>query len=172
MTVTAGSPIYASDINDWRPVTAYKTALTGRNSTTTNSADPDLVLSLLAGATYNVRAELITSSAANAAGDFRAAWSWTGTATLGYYAGQGLVTAVASGSSGDVILGPTDRLDSTSPGTDFLSGCSTAGQFLVLAGWIACTTAVTLSLTWSQRTSNANDTRVLEGSRITAVRIG
>lgn len=171
MTVAGGDIIYASDVNDWRPITAVKAAALGRNTTTTNSADPDLTLSLLASATYDFTARLFLSSNANAAGDWRGAFTWTGTASVSYGA-LALVTAIASGGSADLIASPTVRLDSTSPGGDFLAGCSTAGMLAVIHGRIVCTTANTLTLAWSQRTSNANDTKVLEGSSLTAYRIG
>jgi len=171
VTVNGGDIIYAGDVNDWRPVTAVKAALTGRNSTTTNSADPDLSVSLLASATYDFTLKLFLSSAANAAGDWRGALTWTGTASVSYGA-LALVTAIASGGSGDLIASPATRLDSSSPGLDFLAGCSTAGMLAVIHGRIVCTTVNTLTLAWSQRTSNGNDTRVLEGSSLTAYRIG
>lgn len=168
--VAAGDIIYASDVNDWRPVTAVKAGALGRNSTITNSADPDLFLSLLANATYDFTAKLFLSSAANAAGDFRGAFTWTGTASCSY-SGLGLVTGIASGGSGDLIASPATRLDSSSPGLDFLSGCSTQGMELLLHGRIVCTTASVLTLAWSQRVSNANNTNVLEGSSLTAYRV-
>lgn len=171
MSVAGGDIIYASDINDWRPVTAVKAAATSRASTTTNSADPDLAVSLLAGGTYDFTAKLFMSSDANAAGDWRGAFTWTGTASVSY-SGLALVTAIASGGSGSLIASPTIRLDSTSPGADFLAGCSTAGMLAVIHGRIVCTDAQTLTLAWSQRTSNANNTKLLEGSSLTAYRIG
>lgn len=169
MTVFGGDVIYASDINDWRPVSATKAAATSRNTTVSNLADPDLSIPLLAGATYNLLLQLYLSSAANAAGDFRGAFSWTGTASV-TVGGLGLVTGLASGGSGDLIASPATRLDATSPTLDFLTGTSTAGMLAVLHGRITCTTAVQLTLAWSQRVSNANDTRVLEGSNLTAFR--
>lgn len=176
--VAVGDPIFASDLNDlqtneitaWRPVTAVKSALTGRNTTTTITADPDLSITLVTSSTYFVQADLFLSSVANAAGDWRGAFSWTGTATVSY-GGQALVTGLASGTSGDIIVGPTARADTTTPGTEFLAGCSTSGMYTTLTGFVVCSTAVTLTLSWAQRVSNANDTRVLEGSRLTAFRV-
>lgn len=170
MTVFAGQPIAASDFNDWLPKSATKAALTGRNTTTTNSADPDLSISLPATSTWRFTADLYLSSAANAAGDWRGAFTWTGTASV-TYGGVGIVTAIASGGSGDGIFSPSTRLDSSTPGADFLIGCSTAGISAFITGRIVCTTAVALTLSWSQRVSNGNDTRVLEGSSLTAVRL-
>ena len=168
--IRPGRPFRPSDINDWAPVSAVKAALTGRNTTTTISADPDLSIALLAGATYRFTADLLLSSAVNASGDWRGAMAWTGTATVTYGC-IGLTTAIASGASADVLTSPTTRLDTTSPGSEYLTGCSVSGMLVQFIGRIVCTTAVTLTLHWAQRVSNANDTRVLEGSLLTAFRI-
>jgi hypothetical protein len=160
----------ADSILAWRPVTAAKAAATNRNTLIVNAADPDLSLSLPAGATYNLNGQLFLSSNANAAGDWRGALTWTGTASVSYSM-QGLVTGIASGGSADLIASPATRLDTSSPGLDFLAGCSTQGMLVVLHGRIVCTTAVTLTLAWSQRVSNANNTNLLEGSSLTAYRV-
>jgi hypothetical protein len=170
MTVfLAGQTLLAATLEDWQPRWIQKAALTGRGSTVSPTADPDLAVSLVAG-TWTFVLNGYTSSVANAAGDIRVRMAWTGTATVDYY-GHGLVTALASGGSGGLIASPGARGDTTSPGTEFLAGCSTAGQLLRITGSITATTSTTLTVEWAQRASDANNTRMLEGSWLEARRV-
>lgn len=153
----------------WRPVSAAKPGATGRASTVSIFADPHLSISLPASSTWDVFAGLFLSSQVNASGDWRGALAWSGTATVSYGI-HGLTTGIAAGGSADLIASPTCRLDTTSPGTELLAGCSTSGMWTLLGGRITCTTAVTLALHWAQRVSSASETRVLEGSTLTAHR--
>ena len=168
--VAAGDPIFASDINDWRPITAVKNLAGAKNTLIVASADPDLFLNLLTSATYDVLLKLFISSNANLAGDFRWNLGWSGTASVSY-SGLSVVGGIASGGSADVIASPGTRLDNASPGLDYVSGASTAGVTLFGHARVVTSTPVTLTLAWAQRVSNANDTKLLEGSSMTAQRV-
>lgn len=166
--VAAGDPIYAADINDWRPIPAAKTIALSRNTTIAPAADADFNLSLQANATYVVTYDLYIS-ASNLAGDFRFNLSWTGSASVSMSA-LSVVGGIASGGSADVIASPDTRLDVTSPTLDFVSGATTAGVYLKATARVITTTAVTLTLNWAQRVSNAANTTLLEGSFCVAQR--
>lgn len=167
--VAGGDKILAADVNDWRPIPAVKSIATSRNTTTTPAADTDFNLSLLTNSTYVVTYELYVS-AANLAGDFRVNLSWTGTATVSM-SGLSVVGGIASGGSADVIASPCTRLDGSSPTLDFLSGATTAGVYCKLTARVVTTSAVTLTLNWAQRLSNAANTTLLEGSSATAQKV-
>lgn len=166
---TAGEDILASDFRAWLPQKKVKAVLTGRASTTTIAADPDLSITIpMANADYSFKAYLHLSSVANAAGDMQARFAWTipsATVTYGVVAAD---TSLASGNvSGAVLLSANTRLDSTSPGAIMNLGCSTSGNFVVVEGHITVGSTVgDFYLEWAQFASNANESRVLEGSSL------
>lgn len=167
--VAAGDPIYAADINDWRPITAAKSIATSKNTLAVASADTDFDVNLLTGSVYRVEYELYVSST-NASGDFRFNLSWTGTASVSMSA-LSVVGGIASGGSADVIASPCTRLDTASPTLDFVSGASAAGVYLSCVARVVTSTAVKLTLNWAQRVSNAANTTLLEGSFVSAQKI-
>lgn len=164
--VAAGDIILADHHNALVPITAVKASSTARTSTTTETADPELVLSMRVG-TFDIAGVLLVSSAANAAGDFEYGYSWTGggmTVTMGH---AGPHNSLASGSQVD---GEFTYLaaDSSTPTSTMPYGASIAGVAIPIAARVVVTVAGTLSLIWAQQSSNANATTLLAGSWITA----
>src|SRR5262245_10010022 len=95
-------------------VTASKGGDTSRASTTTRTADPDLVLALPANSTWEWLAWLFISSAANAAGDFSHEWQFPANCTVNC-SQMALDPALPSGAIASLNAGPTTRADTTSP---------------------------------------------------------
>lgn len=152
------------------PVQAVKAGDTSRNTTTTATADPDLVIVLPANRTYLVDASLSVISAANAAGDFKCGFEWTNTATL-YVLGWGLSAAgLASGSITD--LEAVAQTVSSTPTIAIAYGASTTPTAVLRRVRVVTGGSnVTLSMTWAQQTSNGNNTTLQAGSSITARRV-
>jgi len=93
-----GQVLNADDVNQWlQPLVAYKSSDLGRN-TTSQTADPDLVIPVQANGIYRVTATLFYKISSTAGTDFT--WTWTipaGTAAGIYYTqylggGGGFVT--------------------------------------------------------------------------------
>lgn len=153
-------------ITELRPVSAVKSADTSRNTTTTFSADPHLALNLSAGRTYHIIGNLYLTSAANAAGDFQYRWAWTNDMNV-RMGGIGAVDTLASGSSGDGQFA-RNQSDTTSPTNALSYGVSTTGTNVLVTARVLVTTAGTLTLNWTQLSSNANNTTLEAGSWLTA----
>lgn len=170
----AGQTLTSAKVEDLAsygvPVQASKAADTSRNTTTTATADPDLVIVLQANRTYLVDASLSVTSAANAAGDFKCGFEWTNTATV-YVLGFGLSAAgLASGTITD--LEGVAQTTSTSPTGGISYGASTSPTSLLRRIRVVTGGSnVTLSLQWAQQTSNANNTTLQAGSSLTAKRV-
>jgi hypothetical protein len=150
------------------PIQAEKASATSRNTTTSPTADPELVIVLPANRTYDVRVALLVT-AGNAAGDIRIAFGWTNTATV-TYTGLGPVKTLASGTTGDgefFSIGPDNTSTSTAVGYGASSTVTTvwADARVVTGG-----SNVTLSLLWSQDTSSATNSTLEAGSKMIARR--
>jgi len=166
LTWTVGQVITAERLNRRNPVSVMKPGDTSRASTTTSTADPDIVLVLKANTTYDLRGNLYTTGG-NAAGAFKYAWSWTNTATV-YMGATGPHNTLPSGSEepGEWVFRPAD---STSPSTETPYGTSTAGVSVRVNDRIVVGGSdVTLTLIWAQQSSNATATVLKGGSYITA----
>lgn len=164
-SVAAGQIILADHYNALVPITVSKSSNTARTSTTSETADPHLVLPMRVG-TFDVKGVLYVSSAANAAGDFKYAWGWTNSMTVSM-GGVGLNNSLASGSSTDAEM-VWQATDSASPTATNPYGVSTAGVNIMVEARVVVATAGNLSLLWAQFSSNANATSLLSGSYITA----
>ena len=151
-------------------ISASKATDTSRNTTTTNTADPDLVLPLAANTSYDVHLMLILTSAANAAGDFKAELQFPSGATCSFVP-HGLIDTLASGSSGDLQAGSVS-LDTSSPTGSFSAGVSTSATGVLITARVTTVSAGDLTLAWSQLASNANNTTLKGGSTMTAVPAG
>lgn len=152
------------------PLHVHKSSDLSRNNDGTSTADPDLVVVLLANRTYVVEAILHESSAANAAGDFRAAWGWTNTATV-YIGALGLNAAgLASGTIADVEA--VAQVVTVSPSTGIAYGASTSRNTVIRKALVVTGGSnVTFTLLWGQQTSNGNNTTLHAGSSMTARRV-
>lgn len=178
MAILPGDFVLADEIQDALdtltgyavPVQVIKANSTNRASTITPTADPELAITLAASQTHMVRLDIFGTSAANAAGDLRVRFAWTNTATVTWWL-SGLSDAIASGTAADLqAIGAT--ADGTSPTADTQFGLSTSvtGQTM-FAYVVAGGSPVVLTLEWAQLASNANNSTVLAGSRLSATRI-
>lgn len=162
----AGDKPTAAQINTFVPLSAYKSASTSRNTTTTPAADADLTIALPASTTWDFDGLLLLTSAANAAGDFMFQFTWPTAATLSHGA-WGLHNVLASGSQSD-LEGAATSADSTSPSVLYAAGASTTVTGVFFKGRIIMsTTAGNLAVAWAQFSSNANNTTLNAGSHMT-----
>jgi len=157
-------------ISELRPITASKSATTSRNTTTTETADPHLVLPLLANRTYDVKGVLLVTSAANAAGDFRCSFTFPTGATVSSGA-IGVHDSLASLTSADGQFSG-EAADATSPTAAVGYGASTSVTAIQVELRVAVgANAGNLTLQWAQLASNANNTNLLSGSWLTATTV-
>lgn len=162
----SGMRITAARANRALPISLAKAVATARDTTTTVSDDPELFLDLLDATVYDVRGMLLVTSAANAAGDFKYGWAWTGTMSV-TMPGFGPDATLASASS---VIGNWARLapDTSTPSSTLSYGTSTAGVTIPVNTRVTSTLAGRLSLQWAQDSSNANATTLEIGSFLTA----
>lgn len=162
-TWAVGQVLSANDVNQWFvPLAVVKPADTSRNSTTTMSNDPDLVLNVAASATYYVSGVIFYDGPAAGSSDIK--YTFT----------------VPTGASGQYFL-PRQSLagNFADAFSHFWTDTNTAntnsvGTFMILGvmGLLITTTAGALRFQWAQNTSNATNTRVRANSFLTAQRIG
>lgn len=165
-TWASGESITASKLQDTIPILKLKTSLTSRANTTTNTADPDLVITLRPNLTYKI--EFAGGIIGNAAGDFKCSWTTTGTVAEPS-------PTVPRGVRG-MATGGTDPRDTGNVRVDYATGTSTLStsfiygvhatavnrieeEFFVSSG----ASGGTLTLSWSQAVSNATSTQLLFG---------
>lgn len=175
--VLAGNVIFADDVQDeldelasWQPLSASKPADTSRASVTSRTADPDLVIAMVANTTYDLTALLIGSSNANGAGNFAGEWQYPSDAVMSFTA-HGLISTLASGTSADLQAGAVS-LDATTPAGPFVVGLSTSLSGTVVTGRITVVTAGNLTLAWAQNSSNINNSTLRGGSFVTLHKVG
>lgn len=147
----------ATDFNEWllNVRWARKAANLDRSSTTTFADDPDLTVSVLANAVYEVRCSLLVHSSSQTAGDFKMKFTGPAGATLlatayGY-------DAAATTNNGVVAAGLT------------LNTTGSFGIVQVVEPWnpvqvsgvlVTSVTAGLFTLQWAQNTSSATVTRL------------
>lgn len=159
-----GEPTYLTDLNSLLPTTVRKPADTGRTSTTSATADPDLSLTLEAGQNYVLLGMIAYTG--DPAGDMKGNFSLPSGATLAAtYRAQG---SGASATAGSIVV----DLQSGGTGTLFTFGClssSTAltGMFL---GSVYGGSGGTFAFTWAQSSSNATATTLKAGSFLTLIK--
>lgn len=163
MSWATGDSITASRLQDMVPIMAVKTSGTSRTSTTTVTADPDLVLTLRPNVTYLCRLNM--AAIGDAAGDIKVAYSTTGTIT----------EVLARRKTGGMATGggaPSDNANMNAAhsggtlSTQQPYGCHASVRnsieewFVVAAG----ASGGTISMTWAQNTSSATATQVTTGT--------
>lgn len=167
LTWSVGNRVTATRLNRHNPVTATRTSDVSVTSDTSTNPDTELVITLLAGITYDVHSYAIVT-AASSTPDFRRNWTWTNPATV-TTVGTGLAPYV-TGTQGDAEA--VARLeDSTSGTTETSYAASTTasvviGHDRVVVGSSANTT---LTYNWAQATSSADSTTLKDGSWVTAI---
>lgn len=164
--IYSGQRITSAFLSSLLPLEAYKASDTTRASTTTVAADPDLVLSLEAGAIYYV--EIFIHYSASSSELLKTQWSAPSGAT-GVRSGWGAASSVASSNPDGVgrwgVHGFT---------TDVVYGTRTSSANQSMAwetGQVATVSAGTLALSWAQNTSGATGVRVASGSFMRAKRV-
>lgn len=162
VVVAAGDRAYWSDVSDFTTSPAgYKTGDTSRVSTTTITADPDLAVSVIAGAVYLVSAFIPHTY--NAAGDFKFGWSYPAGASMPNWAADWRTT------DGTEVSGVFTDITSTVPIT---SASGTLNQPVWIHGLLTVgATAGTFAFAWAQNTSNAAATIVRAGAVLRLERI-
>lgn len=160
---SVGQVLSASDVNNWFvPVTVIKPADTARNTTTSMSNDPDLVLNLAASATYEIRGVIFYDGPAAGSSDLKCTFTIPSGASGQYaVAHQNLSASYVSPFASNW----TDTVTSNSNGT------STIMTYTVW-GLLITTTAGAMHYQWAQNTSNATNTHIKAQSFLCAQRIG
>lgn len=157
--ISAASTLNTSTEVALTGVAAVKTALTARSNTATLANDAHLIITINQVGTYDIEVDLIYTEASAGAAGIKYALSFTGTTTYFAYNSFSYNNG-ASSSFADVVL-PSISVATIGTGTSTtrISGRLTAG------------TTGTLSVQWSQYTSNANATTMHRNSCIKATRV-
>lgn len=143
-----------------------KTADESVTSSTTLQNDNHLALSIPAAGTYEVDVKLFATSAANAAGDLQAGFTFpAGTMHFGIHAAD---TSLVSGST-TATMAVTSNLSATSGSSVVTAGLSTSTVLIWIHGLFIATATGTLTLQWAQFASNANASTVKSGSHMSMV---
>lgn len=162
-TWSVGQVLASSDVNSWFvPIVVVKPADTPRNSTTSMTNDPDLVLPLKAGCKYEIRGVIFYDGPSAGSSDIQ--WTWTipsGSAGKYWNTRQTVSGAFAGAFSWFWTDNPnanTNGVGSTMtlPFEGILSMGSSDGNLRFL---------------WAQNTSNATNTHVQNNSYLIARRI-
>lgn len=161
-----GDVLTASDMNVWTvPIATIKPADTGRNTTTTLTADPDLVIAVAANTIYDVRFLIRYKGGTNGSSDLS------------------MQINVPSGSTGFWVAlrddisaptGPPGFVDSAfGSALNFATnGTGNTQQALLFASVNTAGTAGNISLLWAQHISNGTNTTLMANSFMVAQRIG
>lgn len=161
--ILSGQDLTADILNAGLPYTVWKTGNTTRTSNTTLADDPDLILALVANASYSFDMFLPVTGAAIGTGDIKVAVNYSGTSGGGTWEGFGMATtAVTSYHSAGQSLG----VNAQAYGINGLSFGA-----LRISGMIFTTTSGNLSLQWAQQTSNATGTNLRVGSYLRVFRV-
>lgn len=166
---SVGQKLTATRLNRHNPIAIVKSGDTTITSSVTLTADPHLVLTLLAGIRYHVIGELLVV-AVSTTPDFKRQWAWTNTATV-TCGGIGSSTAVTSalGDANSTAL----VADSATPTASLVYGCSTDQQGVIINDTVLVGSSAnsTFTLTWAQNVSSADGVTVKANSWITAIPI-
>jgi len=147
--------------------TAWKTADTSRTSTTTNTNDPDIAISVVANATYAVDGFLLFS--ADTAGDLKIGWTAPAGATFPWTAtGQ---PAAATTGTGTVITNAQTLSSANYQLGGLGTGIANAMVAQVRGLLTIAGTGGSFNLQWSQVASSANATVMHAGTHVTLRRI-
>ena len=152
------------------PPTVIKPTSTSRASTVSITDDPALTLTLQPG-DWEVTAVIIHNSAANAAGDMQARFSFPAGWDIRSNALFGLVDTIASGNSAD-LTAPAADTDTSSPTSTRNIGLSTAQTASLWKLMATVDDEGAITFQWAQLASNVNNSTVYLGSYLTARRVG
>jgi hypothetical protein len=155
--------------NQRTPLHAIKSSTEVLASSTTLQNDDALLVAVEEGAIYSGLLVAYIQSAANAAGDMQIGFSFPALSTM-HFGGVGPHNTLASGTQVDGEFVP--RLSATSGVTAISYGCSTAGVTALINFDIVVGSAGILQVMWAQMASNANESRMLLGSKLIGWRCG
>lgn len=163
-TFKAGQRLTAAALNAAIGLTARKGADTARSSAntgTTLTADPDLVIPVLANAAYLVTFSLVYKGAATNTGDLKFGFSVPSGATM-----PGGFLGITNPLALEILpVTASSTLVSYSNGTGNPLWCQ------VTATLVTSSTAGNLTLTWAQNTSSATSTTLMAGSSLQAAQV-
>lgn len=152
-------------------VSAYKDSVTSRASTTTLADDPDLQVVLKATSAYRVNVRVFFNAELATTGNqgFNFGMSYTGTnSILSHGMGIEIVNGTAAVSTGALgVFTVTSPIPSgvtpiaVSPNIDGFD----------FSYFVKTNTAGTLSVQWAQQSSSADETNVVTGSYLVALRL-
>lgn len=164
--VLAGQELTADLLQAFSPYTAWKTGTTPRASTVTLTQDPDLVIPVVAGATYDIRGVLGYTADGPISGGGAGGISFTLAAPSGSSggftaAGWALGSSLVAGFFPWTAFGAAHSLngDGATPCSAFIEGTLIVG-----------TTAASVALWWCQAGADGTSTVLLAGSKLTAQR--
>lgn len=162
-TVAVGNRNFNVSLPPVPVLTAVKQTLTTRANTVTVTADPELVVPLMANAQYSVDALLLTGG--DAAADFRLTFTAPAGATV-QWTPRGPGTTVTADPA-------TLVLAQQGVGTEAVVGLYTTGAGIIAPRGTITTaaTAGNLSLAWAQGTTNAVPTSLAAGSWLRVIRL-
>ena len=140
-----------------------KATTTGRNTTTTFTDDPDLIVPLSAGR-WEVELTLPIFATVSGAGGIKFQMAFSGTQTNNFFMGWGFINSAQSSQAAQLLA--TSLFASAAIST------SSPNDWVRLSGVITVTVAGNLSLQWAQQSSNANNANVAAGSSMTCVKVG
>lgn len=147
-----------------------KTAATDRSSTTTLTSDPDLQFTAASGGTYDIQFCLAFGGVTTGTQGFKFAFNLTSAGTQnGMWGGSSRVNAAGAAHSG-IYLG--DGTGGTTGQVAFATISTGNGTNQVCGqGMVSQSGAVTYAIQWAQNSSNANATRLNQGSYIRFTRL-
>lgn len=150
------------------PTTVWKTSQTSRASTISPSIDPDLQVSVTAGATYEVYG-LLVFNGGSGNDDVRIGFTAPGSSTLAWGATAQNANATSgityNGTSGGSMITDAQTIGSTA----FIMGtiANANGMTCHYRGLLTAASSGTFGLQWAQGTSSATATIMLPGSHMT-----
>lgn len=154
----AGQRLTADLARQMIPFFAIKSTTTSRASTTTLSADPDLVVSLPAAGTWMYELWLNYTGGTLGSSDLKVRMNYSGTSTFDVFGVHGINTTSTS---------QFTAAGGTAAGGGLAVGTSGGNFFtVIIGGSLVATTTGDLSLQWAQNTSSATSTNVRQGSQM------
>ena len=153
--------------------TVVKLTGTSRASVTTYSDDPELTISGEAG-TFCIELDMIASGAAAASGgDINVQWTTTGTFLSGAYRCTGGASVITENPTGvTTTRWRTHALGTVTPfGYPTDSGATNLTTIHEIVPAATFTTAWSVTIQWTQASSNATATIVYNGSTLSATRL-
>jgi hypothetical protein len=174
----AGQVVGAADVNNWFvPLAAYKPATTGRSSTTTLTADPDLTVTVAANAAYDVTLYASYSTGATSGIGFR--WGWIAPAGFsGWWGAMYRISGdTATGSNAGASSSPAGLWSDIASSSGAWPAAATPGDnknhCLIVRGFLILgSTGGAFTFRWAQDNSNGTALNLNYASKMILLRAG